>query len=313
LRFDALLGNKKAIILTTAGIIAGLLFVVASLYLGSDTRSCGSCHDQADFVEATEASAHSTIACTECHAPRGRLQAVSVTARHVVPSARQGRTLSEVDDAACLACHEPLLKKTTESLGLRIQHSTCTEGSTCTDCHSTTAHGDATGWPRTYEMEKCMDCHAARASVKCDVCHEGRRAEERVASGVFAVTHGPDWRKTHGMGNSKTCAACHTAASCEKCHGPGVPHDAEYVKRHAEDARSDGAKCDSCHETAFCNDCHGTPMPHSRKFTRTHAAEATKNKSMCNRCHAPADCSECHVKHVHPGGAVGKLAPGSVQ
>ena len=157
-------------------------------------------------------------------------------------------------------------------------------------------------------METCIACHASQgASTKCDTCHENKDRQQRVSTGVFAITHGKNWRKTHGMGNTATCSVCHTAAKCEKCHGVGLPHDKEFMARHGAIAGDPAAKCYTCHDTRFCADCHGLAMPHSKTFTRDHAARAKSDPKLCKRCHAGSDCTDCHVRHVHPGGAVGGL------
>lgn len=248
---------------------------------------CSSCHRSERFLSATASAAHSAVECKACHRSSGRLSAVSYGASHLkylVPGIKvTGRDGTAVPDSRCLACHKDIAAKPVSSNGVNIAHETCAKGSFCTDCHSTTGHGSASAWPRVYDMETCLGCHVSKASTKCDLCHQGRLPASRVTSGVFAVTHGAEWQKTHGMGNSATCSICHTAASCEKCHGPGLPHDPKFIQKHSTFAQRPDAKCSMCHDKTFCSDCHGLSMPHPAQFTRQHAKSAEANRAQCNR------------------------------
>ncbi len=285
----------------------------ASVFLAVVTPGCARCHNDAAFVEATDRSAHSGVECVACHVPAGALDRAAFGFRQafhmgipIISSA--GRDWEAVPDSRCMRCHEEVVDRVVAARGLRIDHATCAKGSACTDCHSTTAHTTATAWPRVYDMETCLRCHVASdVSANCDLCHDGKLPADRVTTGVFAITHGPRWEQTHGMGGSATCTACHTAANCAKCHGVGLPHEPRYLKVHAAHALSKEARCLSCHEATFCSECHGTAMPHTNAFTRTHAAAARADEKLCTRCHAEADCITCHVTHVHPGGAIGAL------
>ncbi len=300
-------------LLTLALIAVPVLLVATVSYFSIALPGCASCHDQAAFKSATAASAHANVPCVSCHVSRtvaGRVTYGFREAFHMVLPLWKGtgREWAAVPDERCLACHKKVLEGPSTVSGMRIDHSTCAVGSRCTDCHSATAHRDQISWVRTYDMDTCLECHVSKASTACDLCHvEGRRAADRITSGIFAVTHGADWQKTHGMGNSATCVVCHTAATCEKCHGPGLPHDAKFISTHTTYATAPGAKCDGCHEKSFCDGCHGLQMPHSTEFKRKHATEAAADRALCDRCHSAADCTTCHVKHVHPGGAIGNF------
>lgn len=154
-------------------------------------------------------------------------------------------------------------------------------------------------------MESCLRCHGQQGGVvECDTCHQGRRAEERLVSGSWAVTHGPQWQKTHGMGDMYTCAACHARGSCDKCHGVGLPHDSKLRVEHPALARDSRAKCASCHQPAFCSGCHGVQMPHPADFKQQHGSIAVqRGREVCQSCHVQTDCDRCHIMHIHPGGA----------
>jgi hypothetical protein len=271
---------------------------------------CASCHDKRGFGAATAAAAHAEIACKSCHVPRGVFDRMAFSLRQpitmLVPLVKSpDRDRAAVPDTRCVSCHQEVAGGVMATKGLRINHATCAVGSACSDCHSTTAHGEATTWVRAYSMDQCLTCHASEGQTGCDLCHEGRRPTSRVQAGSFAVTHGPQWQSTHGMGDAATCMACHTQDDCAECHGAGVPHTADFIKTHPASAKNDNAKCDGCHETSFCDSCHATPMPHTSEFVSTHPKTAEQQAALCDRCHADSDCTECHEKHVHPGGAIG--------
>ncbi len=274
-------------------------------------KPCASCHDRAAFQAETQSSAHAQVECQACHdvasgpigeavfALRGPIHAYFPRSRAAI------REAAAVQDSRCLECHQNELGETVASNGIRINHASCAAAVSCTDCHSSTAHGTAIGWVRSYDMEDCLECHMVSGKVACDLCHQGRDAAVRVKTSSFAVTHGPKWQTTHGMGDIATCNVCHTAGDCANCHGPGVPHEPEFVGVHSTYAEKEDAECASCHADAFCDSCHGTEMPHPGTFTSQHVTNSKEQPDLCARCHDDSDCQNCHVKHVHPGGAVG--------
>jgi hypothetical protein len=291
--------------------VAALL--LSGVYFATALPGCVACHDESTFVEQTQSATHSAVECVDCHVSTAVAARVSFGYREafhmVLPIVSgEGRGWAAVPDSRCLKCHEMIGEAVVQAKGIKVDHSVCAVGASCTDCHSSVAHGASSEWVRAYDMDTCLECHSPQESAQCDLCHDGRGPAERITSGVFAITHGPQWEKTHGMGNSLTCSACHTAASCDKCHGPGLPHTAKFVEKHSSIASSPGAKCFTCHEQAMCDDCHGLDMPHPRTFTRSHSDAAETNRDLCNRCHAASDCTTCHEKHVHPGGAVGSTS-----
>lgn len=273
-------------------------------------KPCTSCHDRQAFKAETQASAHASVECRRCHLAPGTVGDAIFAARwpfhaYLPPGRAADRDAAAVPDSRCRACHETVLESVVASNGIRMKHTSCATMSSCTDCHSATAHGRATRWVRSYEMDGCLGCHRELKNVGCDLCHKGQATAARVKSAAFAVTHGPAWRTTHGMGDSTTCIVCHTASDCGACHGVGVPHESGFVTVHATYAVQSEAKCASCHNDDFCNSCHGTAMPHPAGFTPRHMTDAKAQPDVCDRCHEKADCENCHVKHVHPGGAIG--------
>lgn len=290
--------------------VAVVGFLALSTVGVSSAVRCTACHSGSGFRKATEASAHAKVDCRSCHMARGATGKVAFVLQEPLhtlfpPGHTARREAAAVPNARCVECHATALHGVSQSNGIRIKHSACASGASCTECHSAVAHGNATPWVRSYDMDTCVACHAASANVACDLCHTGRRATARVSSASFAVTHGRNWRTTHGMGDVATCTVCHKASDCRECHGAGVPHEAKFVEVHAEYATGSNARCSTCHEAAFCLDCHGTKMPHSTRFSRNHAKASKDDPQLCERCHDGKDCTDCHLKHVHPGGAVG--------
>ncbi|NTU70915.1 MAG: hypothetical protein HGB10_03725 [Coriobacteriia bacterium] len=284
--------------------------VLLGVYYAVAQPGCASCHAKdTEFAQATRDASHASVECVACHVSPKRIDRLSYGFRqlfHMVLPIMEapGREWAAVADERCLACHKAIEKAPSSANGLRIQHITCAERAACTDCHSTTAHGAATKWVREYSMDGCLKCHVELGSTKCDTCHDDKSEDKRIQTSVFAVTHGKDWLKNHGMGDSASCIVCHQSDKCAKCHGPGLPHDKEFLEKHSTISKDPAAKCSMCHMDSFCADCHGLEMPHTRTFTRNHATRAKIAESLCKRCHEASDCQTCHIKHIHPGGAI---------
>jgi hypothetical protein len=291
------------------------LVAVVVLATGTVLPRCALCHGGGALGRATQASIHKGVDCASCHVGSGAAARVSFAfqqaghlAAGIAPAAAAGA--AAVGDDRCLSCHAAIQTRVSTFNGLRIKHSSCARGSKCTDCHSNTAHGVATIWPKTYNMDLCLHCHGTDPKLAaCDLCHQSRKTQDRLTTGPWAVTHGPNWRQTHGAGDEFTCATCHPKGYCDQCHGPGLPHTPQFRADHPAVAALPGARCSSCHKPSFCDDCHGLPMPHPLKFIETHSTTVkTGGKAVCERCHSATDCTKCHEMHVHPGGAI-KLTP----
>ena len=289
------------VVLILGLVVAGVALAATPHYA---QRTCSRCHDSKAFVAATARSPHSSVPCTSCHGGGSVANRITFTSDQVFGMWLRLDTLDattkSVSSEACASCHSNL--RLSNNNGMRILHGTCTVGRECTDCHSTTAHGRATTWPKSTDMQMCYECHGAgNAPTACDTCHEGKLPNTRIKTGTFAVTHGPNYRKTHGMGDMKTCVACHNSGDCAKCHGGGVPHSAAFVSTHGDIAKSRSAKCTSCHRASFCADCHGFVMPHPKSFTQSHSKLVKRDgQTECERCHVTSDCQRCHEAHVHP-------------
>lgn len=306
-------------------VLLGLTVVLVALTLGlsaatSSPRVCASCH--LDQAEAASKTPHANIACGRCHGgtrPSARFEFKLTQWTRMYPRAIGGVRLAGpttmTTRGACLRCHAGVLDATTAVNGLRISHEFCAEGS-CGGCHTDDSHPAAVRWRRGAVMDDCIHCHNRQsASRKCDTCHDGRIQAQRVATGPWQITHGPNWRTTHGMGDLHTCSTCHAASKCVSCHKTPIPHEPGYLNRHGKESLAKNAGCATCHKRAdWCTSCHGVEMPHPRGFLKRHTKVATsRSDETCTRCHENADCVNCHRAHIHPGlpdEVLKTLAPG---
>ena len=297
--------------------LGGLVLLVA-LVLGVTAVTlpgCKACHNAPVFVQQTAAGAHSKIECVRCHVQPGVPSRVDY-AFHLIfgmglrVSPTSSGPIAGIPNATCLSCHAAVMKRVVIANGISIKHELCIRGRLCTDCHSQTAHGGAVKWAKTPQMNQCLDCHAAsKVRSDCTMCHSARSPQDRIRTGSWAVTHGPNWKQTHGMGVLKTCASCHPDNYCVRCHGIPLPHGPDFMRTHPVQAMSNRKDCAVCHKQAFCDNCHGLEMPHPVTFAPLHSSIVKKQGSAkCLRCHIQEDCDLCHLKHIHPGGAT--LPPG---
>lgn len=180
-------------------------------------------------------------------------------------------------------------------------------------------------------MSTCTSCHEHAVELtagQCSPCHTDlKRYALRPVSifshqGNFVATHGRDARAA-----GESCAQCHDQTFCSDCHARTAPmpiearlpekvnadfiHRADYVSRHAIEARADESLCSRCHGESFCTTCHTleglTPgaarprSPHPPGFAfpgpTSHAAAARRDIASCAACHdqgARSNCVDCH-------------------
>lgn len=298
-------------------VLSLFLLGIAGAVFSSSPAVCGSCHAMRPFVEAQKSGAHAKVSCYACHVSDGIWGIPAEKARELFrmyPAALLGVSTPSGPAVAlsrdrCLSCHEDVLHRVISRNGLRVNHVACATGTTCDDCHSAVPHAAASRWIRQPDMRSCISCHrTSGAAVACDTCHQGRQQGQRLTSGSWAITHGPQWRQTHGMGDLRYCDACHTRAYCATCHETPLPHAQGFYLDHGTEAMKPVAKCTQCHESSFCDGCHKTQMPHPAGFLSIHNAVAHGvNDPVCAKCHNERDCERCHVAHTHPGKTNGWL------
>lgn len=300
-----------------AVVIAGVALVAfgLALTLGSTSSACATCHSD---IHAAEAASHADVSCYSCHLDQGLWDWPAFKAREVLVmypgqlfGAAPDGPADETSRHACLECHDPVLNGTIERLGIRINHGVCAASGSCDSCHSAVAHGADVRWLREPVMEECVACHREQSATDaCDACHQGKSETERLSTGPWQITHGANWKQTHGMGSLVSCSVCHPQDYCVRCHGTALPHSVDFGSTHGIDARAENASCGSCHDTvSFCDSCHGMSMPHPQGFLAQHSDSATgyEDESCLTLCHRKDDCDACHVAHTHPGRTDGTL------
>ncbi|MDO9556441.1 MAG: hypothetical protein Q7J82_02505 [Coriobacteriia bacterium] len=304
----------RLVIAVTSLIVLALVVTIA---VGSLPAACGSCHTMKPYAEALKDTAHASVNCYDCHLAAGSWDWPVFKVRELLGMYPVSVVKAELDGpatrtsrSACLKCHEDVLEHVTERSGLRVRHTTCAPANSCDSCHSAVGHGESTRWILEPAMEDCIGCHRdENASTNCDMCHAGKTTAQRLTRGSWAITHGPEWQTTHGMGDLRTCDACHDDKKCASCHGIKLPHPKDFGSTHPQAALEVPESCDTCHDrAAFCDACHGVPMPHPDDFLPKHSSLVTTTSDpTCIRCHKESDCNRCHVAHIHPGSTDGTI------
>jgi hypothetical protein len=294
-----------------------VLFVLAASLavsaLAVSPSYCATCHG--DQVAGLGQTAHAGVDCDRCHMSAGAFGVIDsrLSVIAMVPAAAVGGSVSDpVANATCEECHTTLDVGVIVANGLRMSHREVREvGWSCTRCHAAVGHGLDEQAPRGfYTMGDCLECHSSNPAEPggCSVCHAedsdtGRRPE-RVKT-PWRVTHGPNWRSTHGMGDLNTCKACHLDSYCVRCHNMQVPHPPDFKGRHGALVVQDETRredCGVCHRGSVCDDCHGIEMPHPVNYLPDHADLVERDgDEACSRCHAEESCQACHSRHIHPG------------
>lgn len=303
--------------LTPAVLLIACAILAVATFVSSTPSACSGCHGAPQRELA--ATAHRGVDCYACHLEAGMLSYPAFKAREVgtmypaslVAGGKAGGATTGVSRSRCLRCHREILEGVTEAKGMRIRHRSCApSGESCSRCHSAVAHGKATRWIREPVMDDCIGCHTqVGATTRCDACHASKSTATRLQTGPWAVTHGPQWKSQHGMGDLRGCRTCHPEGKCVKCHGTPLPHKQGFTNDHGRAAKLPEAKCDQCHDRKqFCDGCHGFPMPHGDGFRKEHLTiTESRDDERCLRCHEQVDCDACHKAHAHPGRTDGTL------
>jgi predicted CXXCH cytochrome family protein len=266
----------------------GLVALVFAVQVSSTPTFCGSCHIMKPYYESWKGSQHSKFACVECHIPPGitseirkKYEAISMVARYFTGTYGTN-PWAEVDDAACLRCHERRLLEGKEVFhGVLFDHTPhLTESRRglrlrCTSCHSQIVQGS----------------HISVTSSTCALCHF---MGEQLNTGVAR------------------CRGCHeipdrvvTASGASFDHGEVGRLDMECTSCHGSVVRGTGnvprERCVTCHnQQSRLNEYGNTDLLH-----RKHVSE---HKVDCMNCHLVIEHGRAETPSAAAAGGAGACA-----
>jgi nitrate/TMAO reductase-like tetraheme cytochrome c subunit len=281
----------------TAGIFVAFAFVlmIVSVQVTSQPSFCGgACHIMKPYYESWRHSSHKNVACVECHIPPGvnneikkKYEALSMVASYFTGTYGT-KPWTEIEDAACLRCHERRLIMGKEMLGdVQFDHSAhlleMRRGKTlrCTSCHSQIVQGSHIA----VTVSTCILCHfkgqtAGEGTARCTLCHLNPQKQVKVADGVFdhanAEKFGMQCTWCHAQPKGSTgevpkerCVTCHNQAARLAKYGDTDLLHRKHVTEHKVD----------------CMDCH-LELRHVEKVAlNTASSRITSAASECQACH----------------------------
>jgi len=296
-------------------LVVFVLILAAGVVSNYWVPACQSCHG--DVARSVASGSHKAQSCLSCHAGTAAKQVHAFRRSVLFGMILRFYPVSgtkTVADASCKNCHsDQQMDRLLTAQGLHIDHQICAQGGTCVSCHATAGHTLKKNWPARYSMNQCLRCHKQQSvpnTSNCKLCHvrvPSVTAKTTGAASSFALVHGKDWKKNHGLGDQETCSVCHETSFCVSCHGPGFPHDVWTVRTHGRYAKLPDNKCGTCHkDKSYCDGCHGITMPHPADYAQTHAADPkAKAGTVCKKCHVRSDCTVCHNAPAGMAGAAG--------
>ncbi len=278
-----------------AGMVLGIGIVAlgTAVEVSSRPTFCGSCHIMTPYYESWKKSSHKGIACVDCHIPPGvtaeirkKYEALSMVARYFTGTYGTN-PWTEIDDAACLRCHERRLLAGKELFkDVLFDHSAHLAGMRrgktlrCTSCHSQIVQGSHIA----VTSSTCILCHfkgqtSGKGTARCTLCHQV--PDKVIRQGNFTFNHGEVGR--YGM-------------DCTWCH----------VRPEGSDGAVPRERCVTCHNDPSRLAAYGdTDLLHRK--------HVTEHKVDCLHCHleiqhvgrpkietAATACSTCHEQGHSP-------------
>lgn len=272
-------------------VAVGLVAMATAVEVTSRPQFCGSCHVMTPYYKSWTESTHHNVPCVECHiAPgmtaevRKKYEAISMVARYFTGTYGT-KPWAEIEDAACLRCHERRLLAGKELFkGVLFDHrahlSGMRRGKTlrCTSCHSQIVQGSHIAvTPST-----CLLCHfkgqpSNTGTARCTLCH--RIPDEVITRGTLSFNHGDVAR--FGM-------------ECTNCHARPQGSDGDVPKE----------RCVTCHNQADRLARYG-------ETTFLHQQHVTQHKIDCTNCHLEIKhVAEPHVVETATSGGCGTCHEG---
>jgi len=212
----------------------GLLVAILMVEATSQPQFCGNCHVMKPYYESWQTSSHREVACVECHIPPGitsevekKIEGLSMMVSYFTGTYGTN-PWAEVDDVACLECHQRRLLSGREVFrNILFDHRPhLTElrrekKLRCTSCHSQIVQGSHIA----VTTSTCVLCHFKDQPIntgiaQCTLCHS--IPEKVIEKGNLSFDHGDvkrfdmqcSWchsRVTKGDGSApqQRCVVCH--------------------------------------------------------------------------------------------------------
>ncbi|MEZ5338090.1 MAG: NapC/NirT family cytochrome c [bacterium] len=267
--------RKRWVVTTLAIIVIVLGGGFGSLQYTNQPGFCQSCHIMDPFYQSWKASAHSNVACVDCHYAPGEKYKISAKMKALnqvvlyVTGTYDTKFYAHINDASCMTsgCHGTNTPgKTMYNGKVRFDHATHYGKSArgmelrCTSCHS----------------NNIGDQHIAADTTTCYLCH----FKDRI-SGSSPVPQ-------------QFCLDCHDAPAEDIEIGEQTFNHASYVEQKVD--------CQRCHIDAIegngdvdsnaCLQCH----------SRTELPTLTSERNELHRIHVTdhkVDCYQCHSEIKH--------------
>jgi len=267
----------------------GLLATILTVEATSQPEFCGSCHIMEPYYQSWLTSSHKEVACVECHIPPGiyseiekKKEAISMVASYFTGTYGTN-PWAEVDDAACLQCHQRRLLAGKETFkGVVFDHEPHLselrreKKLRCTSCHSQIVQGSHI----SVETSTCILCHfkdqpAGEGTARCTLCHAV--PEKVIEKGTLRFDHAEVKRF------DMQCGACHAHVTqgegsapkqrCYVCHNDVTRLEQydDHQALHRIHVSDHKVECLHCHTEILHGEGAGTPK---------HTAGA------CGACHA---------------------------
>jgi nitrate/TMAO reductase-like tetraheme cytochrome c subunit len=250
------------------GLVAalGLVGLVTAVEVSSRPAFCGSCHIMKPYYESWQGSSHHNVACVECHIPPGvtaeirkKYEALSMVARYFTGTYGTN-PWTEIDDSACLRCHERRLLAGRELFGeIFFDHTPhltqMRRGKKlrCTSCHSQIVQGSHIA----VTAATCLLCHfkdqqGGQETARCTLCHpvpdkvirQGGLTFNHSDVSRFGMDctgcHSPPEEGTNGAVPRERCVTCHNEPDRLKEYENGDLLHRMHVTEHKVD-------CLNCH------------------------------------------------------------------
>ena len=282
----------------------------------SSSSFCGTCHEMNPENNTWKASAHSNVACKDCHIKPDVVSYAKAKANGLVELYSKATDSyaapihmpDQIPNSQCERCHNMKNRAVTAPGDIIIPHEKhLKEDVKCVDCHSGVAHGkvadrnvtfktDYDKWDASLgkqmmsdvkftepKMEDCISCHKARnVSTACKTCHStGMKPDSHNDPSFMKGGHGKLADK-----DIKKCNTCHQYMSDNPIKDLQTKTPSQQILDNSSSKDVTITAIKYAKENTFCQKCHSKkPASHDSNFFDNHGTIAGKNLGTCKACH----------------------------